>query len=65
MFGGVCFPLGGNRIGGVPGDELIVKFDKAGHEKVDAQKRVRPSGFSGEPMPGIVYVGPDGLRKKT
>ncbi|HJT23425.1 MAG TPA: TfoX/Sxy family protein [bacterium] len=64
MFGGICFLLNGNMIGGVLKDDLIVKFDKADHEKVIAQKHVRPFDFSGRPMAGIVYVGPAALKSK-
>jgi TfoX/Sxy family transcriptional regulator of competence genes len=64
MFGGLCFLLNGNMMGGVLKEDLIVKFDKADHEKVIAQKHVRPFDFSGRPMAGIVYVGPGGLRTR-
>jgi TfoX/Sxy family transcriptional regulator of competence genes len=64
MFGGLCFLLNGNMMGGVLKENLIVKFDKADHEKVITQKHVRPFDFSGRPMAGIVYVGPGGLKTK-
>lgn len=64
MFGGVCFLLNGNMIGGVLKNDLIVKFDKTEHDKVVAQKHVRPFDFSGRPMAGIVYVEPAGLGAK-
>lgn len=64
MFGGLCFLLNGNMMGGVLKDDLIVKFDKADHEKVIARKHVRPFDFSGRPMTGIAYVGPAGLRTR-
>ncbi len=64
MFGGLCFLLNGNMMGGVLKDDLIVKFDKADHEKIIAQKHVRPFDFSGRPMAGIAYVGPGGVKTK-
>jgi TfoX/Sxy family transcriptional regulator of competence genes len=64
MFGGLCFMVNGNMLGGVLKDDLIVKFDPAEHEKVLAQKHVRPFDFSGRPMAGIAYVGPGALKSK-
>lgn len=64
MFGGICFLINGNMAGGILKDNLIVKFDKAEHEKVAAQKNVRPFDFSGRPMAGIVYVEPAGVKSK-
>ncbi len=64
MFGGLCFLLNGNMMGGVLKDDLIVKFDKADHEKILAQKHVRPFDFSGRPMAGIAYVGSAGVKAR-
>ena len=64
MFGGLCFMVNGNMLGGVLKDDFIVKFDKADNEKVVAQKHVRPFDFSGKPMAGIAYVGPGGLKTR-
>ena|SRR5579883_2396357 len=64
MFGGICFLLNGNMMGGVLKDDLIVKYDKSEHEKVISQKHVRPFDFPGKPMAGIAYVGPAGLKTK-
>lgn len=64
MFGGLCFLYNGNMMGGVLKNDLIVKYDKAEHEKILAQKHVRPFDFSGRPMAGIAYVAPAGLKTK-
>ena len=64
MFGGLCFLLNGNMLGGVLKNNLIVKYDKGEHEKVLAHKHVRPFDFSGRPMAGIAYVGPGGVKTK-
>ena len=64
MFGGLCFLYKGNMLGGVLKDDLIVKYDKAEHEKIISQKHVRPFDFSGKPMAGIAYVGPAGIKTK-
>lgn len=64
MFGGLCFLLNGNMIGGVLKDELVVKIGKEIHERIGNPKHVRPFDFTGKAMMGIVYVGPQGLKSK-
>jgi len=64
MFGGICFMLNGNMIGGVLKDDLIVKIDKESHAKAVAQKHVRPFDFTGKPMVGIIFVSPDGTKTR-
>lgn len=62
IFGGICFLLNGNMIGGVLKDELVVKIGKEAHEKLGNPKHVRLFDFTGKPMMGIVYVHPEGLK---
>jgi len=64
MFGGICFLYNGNMMVGVLKNDLIVKYDKTEHEKIIAQKHVRPFDFAGRPMAGIAYVGPAGVKTK-
>ena len=64
MFGGICFMVNGNMLGGVLKEDLIVKFDAADNDKVMAQKHVRPFDFVGKPMAGIAYVAPAGVKGK-
>jgi len=64
MFGGVCFLLNGKMVCGVLKDELIAKIGRENHERIAAQKHVRPFDFSGKPMMGMVYVAPGGLKTK-
>ncbi len=64
MFGGVCFLLDGKMVCGVLKNDLIAKIGRENHERVAAQKHVRPFDFTGKPMMGMVYVAPEGLKTK-
>ena len=64
MFGGVCFLLYGKMVCGVLKDEMIAKIGRENHERIAAQKHVRPFDFSGKPMMGMVYVTAAGLKTK-
>ena len=62
MFGGVAFMLNGNMFCGVVKDDLMVRVGPEHHERALAQAYARPMDFSGRPMKGMVYVGPEGCR---
>ena len=62
MFGGLCFTVHGNMAVGVTGDDLMVRLAPDDGEAALAQPGVRPMDFTGKPMKGFVYVGPEGLR---
>jgi TfoX/Sxy family transcriptional regulator of competence genes len=64
MFGGVCFLLDGKMVCGVLKNDLIARIGRENHERLGAQKHVRPFDFSGKPMMGMVYVAPEGLKTK-
>ena len=61
MFGGIAFMVGGNMACGIVGNDLMVRVGPAAHEAALTEPHVRPMDFSGRPMRGYVYVGPDGL----
>lgn len=62
MFGGLCFTVYGNMAVGVTGDDLMVRLAPDEGEAALAQPGVRPMDFTGRPMKGFVYVGPEGVR---
>ena len=62
MFGGLCFTVHGNMAVGVTGDDLMVRLPPEDGEAALAQPGVRPMDFTGKPMKGFVYVGPQGLK---
>ncbi len=61
MFGGLCFTLQGNMCVGVVGDDLMVRVGPDDYDEALNRPHVREMDFTGRPMRGLVYVGPDGL----
>jgi TfoX/Sxy family transcriptional regulator of competence genes len=59
MFGGIAFMLGGNMAVGVIGEELMVRLDPTDAERALGEAHVRPMDFTGRPMKGMVFVGPE------
>jgi TfoX/Sxy family transcriptional regulator of competence genes len=59
MFGGIAFMLAGNMAVGIVGDDLMVRLDPADAESALTEEHVRPMDFTGRPMKGMVFVGPD------
>jgi TfoX/Sxy family transcriptional regulator of competence genes len=62
MFGGLAFMVGGNMACGVIGDELMVRLDYEDADRALAEPHVRPMDFTGKPLRGMVYVGPEAIR---
>ena len=61
MFGGLCFMAHGNMLGGVMGDELIVRVGAEGYEDALQLPHTREMDFTGRPMRGFVIVAPEGI----
>ena len=64
MFGGIAFMLSGNMCCGVTGGDLMVRVGPDGLDGALAQPHTRPMDFTGRPMKGFVYVGPEGTEKE-
>ncbi len=62
MFGGLCFIVNGNMACGVVGEKLMLRVGAENHEAVLKLKHAHPMDFTGKPMKGMVYVGPEGVR---
>ena len=62
MFGGLSFMLGGNMCCGILKDDLVVRVDPDSYESALAKPHARPMDFTGRPLKGMVYVGPEGYR---
>ena len=62
MFGGLSFTLGGNMCFGVIKDDLVVRVGPDSYEIALSRPHARPMDFTGRPMRGMVYVGPDGYK---
>ena len=61
MFGGIAFMIHGNMCCGVVNDDLMVRVGADSHEASLALPHARPMDFTGRPMKGFVYVGPEGI----
>lgn len=62
MFGGLAFLLEGRMFCGVLGQELLARVGPAAHDAALARPHVRVMDFTGRPMRGYVFVGPQALR---
>jgi TfoX/Sxy family transcriptional regulator of competence genes len=60
MFGGLCYTVGGNMAVGVTGGDLMVRMDPDSADAALAEPGARPMDFTGKPMRGFLYVGPEG-----
>ena len=60
MFGGVCFMLGGNMVCGITKDDFMARVGPEAHEAALERQGARPMEFTGRPMKGMVFVGPEG-----
>jgi TfoX/Sxy family transcriptional regulator of competence genes len=61
MFGGIAFLLEGNMFVGIVKDELMVRVGPQRYQDSLNEPHVRPMDFTGKPMAGYVFVGPDGM----
>ena len=64
MFGGIAFLLDGKMFCGVIKNDLVVRIDPGYYYKAITKPNVRPFDFSGKPMKGFIYVGPEGCKKE-
>lgn len=61
MFGGLAFMVHGHMCCGALGDEIMVRVGPDQYEAALAQPHARAMDFTGKPMRGMVYVGPEGI----
>lgn len=60
MFGGIAFMMNGNMFCGITRDDLMVRVGPDRFEDALASVGARPMDFTGRPMKGMVFVGPEG-----
>ena len=61
MFGGLCFMVNGNMLGGVMGEEVIVRVGAEAYEDALQLPHAREMDFTGRPMRGFVVVSSEGI----
>jgi len=64
MFGGLAFLLGGRMFCGVLGLDLLARVGPGRHDAAMAQDHVRIMDFTGRPMRGYVFVGPEAVSSR-
>jgi len=60
MMGGLTFMVNGKMCVGILNDDLMARIDPAVHDEALQKKGCREMDFTGRPMKGFVFVGPDG-----
>lgn len=65
MFGGMAFMLRGHMFVGILDDSLMARVGPENYEKALAKSGVREMDFTGKPMRGYVFVGPEALRTEA
>lgn len=60
MFGGICFMIRGHMCCGTLKQNLVVRLGPERYEHALAKPHVRPMNFTGRPLRGFVFVGPQG-----
>lgn len=61
MFGGLSFMIQGNMCVGVIKNELCVRLGADAYDDALSRPHARPMDFTGKPMRGWVFVGPEAL----
>lgn len=64
MMGGLCFMVGGKMCVGVTKDRLMVRLDPAVETAALKKAGCKPMDFTGRPMRGFVFVGPEGCESE-
>ncbi|MCE9625423.1 MAG: TfoX/Sxy family protein [Deltaproteobacteria bacterium] len=62
MFGGIAFLLEDRMSLGVLGEDLVVRIDPLIQDQLSRYPHVRPMDFTGRPMKGFLYVGPEATK---
>lgn len=64
MMGGLTFMVNGKMCAGVLKDDLMVRIGPNVYEVALRRKGCREMNFTGKPMKGFVFVGPNGTDNK-
>ena len=62
--GGLTFMVNGKMCIGVPKDDLMVRVDLDVYDSALKQKGAREMNFTGRPMKGFIFIGPNGTASK-
>ena len=62
MFGGIAFMLRGHMFAGISDRSLMARVGPGNYESALGREGARKMDFTGRPMRGYVFVGPQGLK---
>lgn len=62
--GGVTFMVNGRMCVGILNDDIMARIDPEGYQLALRRKGCRVMDFTGKPMRGFVFVGPEGTAGK-
>lgn len=62
MFGGLCFMVNQHMCCGIVGDKLMVRVSPEKYEEKLKKEHVFKMDFTGKPMKGMLYIGPEGVK---
>lgn len=62
MFGGLAYLANGKMFAGILKNDLVVRVGPEANNAALKEPRVRPMDFTGRPMKGYIYVGPNGTK---
>src|SRR5688572_13486552 len=65
MMGGLTFMVNGKMCVGVLQDDLMARIDPDIYEVALEKTGCREMNFTGKPMKGFVFIGPEGTHKKN
>lgn len=63
MMGGLTFMVNGKMCVGILQDELMARIDPAEYDTALEKNGCREMNFTGKPMKGFVFIGPEGTTK--
>lgn len=62
MFGGLAYLSNGKMFAGILHSDLVVRVGPDANDEALKKPHTRPMDFTGRPMKGYIYVGPDGTK---
>ena len=62
MFGGLAYMVHGKMFAGVLKNDLVVRVGPDANDQALKEPHTRPMDFTGKPMKGYVFVGPEGVK---
>jgi len=65
MMGGLTFMVDGKMCVGIVKDDLMARIHPELHEDALKKEGCRTMDFTGRPMPGYVFINPDGTNSQT